>query len=239
MSVLGKIKSILRQNGFRLFTRPYELNIVGIRSASVIPNRFDDEIHVFYKTAGAVWHYHIYKVTTDPGTFWLRNPLLPQGTAILAQGQYVNAYEIGLHRGQYPALVQRKPVAVLRDYDRDATLDFFNGIKRNEFAGINIHRASSQGTTKFIDKYSAGCQVFENAGDFSEFMQFCERHRKLYGNMFTYTLIDFRAVRRETRKRFAIGTGIALSVLGYFFEELKTFITNQFKTANSYGKTPM
>lgn len=226
---MGKIRAILRQRSFRLYKRPYELNIVGIRSTSVRSNSFDDEIHVFYKTAGINWHYHIYKVTTDPGTFWLRNPMQEQGTAILAQGQYVNAYELGLHRGQYLALVQRKPVTIIRDYDRDATLDFLNGTKSTGLFGINIHRALSTGTTKYIEKFSAGCQVFENAGDFAEFILLCERHRKLYGNQFTYTLIDFRAVQRVTRKRFAVTTALGLSLIGYFFEELKTLITNQFK----------
>src|ERR1051326_885894 len=113
--MLGKIKAILRHRGFRMYKRPYELNIVGIRSTSVRSNSFDDEVHVFFKTGVMDWHYHIYKVTTDPGTYWLRNPIESQGTAILAQGQYINAYQIGLHRGQYPALVQRKPVTILRD----------------------------------------------------------------------------------------------------------------------------
>ncbi len=227
--MLGKIRAILRHRNFRLFKRPYELNIVGIRSTSVRSNSFDDEIHVFYKTEGINWNYHIYKVTTDPGTYWLRNPIQPQGTAILSQGQYLNAYQIGLHRGQYTALVQRKPVTILRDYDRNATLDFINGRKDTGLFGINIHRAMAQGTTKVIDKFSAGCQVFENVSDFTEFLKLSERHRKLYGNQFTYTLIDLRAVKREGRRQFAVSAFLGLSVIGYFFEELKQFITNQFK----------
>src|SRR4051812_24087856 len=102
--VLGKLRAILRHKGFRMYTRPFELNIVGLRSASTIPNRFDDEIHVFYKVDQKKWNYHVFKATTDPGTFWLRNPMQEQGTAILAEGQYVNAYEIGMHRGKYKAL---------------------------------------------------------------------------------------------------------------------------------------
>ncbi len=206
--VLQKLRAILKHKGYKLYTRPYELNIVGLRSASTIPNRFDDEIHVFYKVSPIKWNYHVYKATTDPGTFWLRNPMQPQGTAILGQGQYEHAYEMGLHRGQYLALVQRKPVTIIRDYDRDATLDFYNGKKTKGLYGINIHRANRIGTTKTVDKNSAGCQVFENATAFQEFLRLCERHRSMYGNKFTYTLIDFRAVKRETYRRIAVGAGI-------------------------------
>lgn len=214
--VLQKLRAILKHNGFKLYTRPYELNIVGLRSASTVPNRFDDEIHVFYKVSPIKWNYHVYKATTDPGTFWLRNPMQPQGTAILAQGQYEHAYEMGLHRGQYTALVQRKSVTVIRDYDRDAMLDFYNSKKTKGLYGINIHRANKIGTTKTVDKNSAGCQVFENATAFQQFMLLCERHRRMYANKFTYTLIDFRAVKRETYRRIAVGAGIVgLLALGY------------------------
>jgi hypothetical protein len=203
--MLDKVKSILKEKGYKVFSRPYELNIVGVRSKNTKSNRFDDEIHVFYRVSLLKWNYHVYKATTDPGTFWLENPMQPQGTAIMAQGQYIDAYEIGLHKGQYKALVQRKPITILRDYDRNAILDFSNGTKVRGIFGVNIHRAMLQGTTKYIDKFSAGCQVFQNANDFTEFMSLCEHHRKLYGNTFTYSLIDFRATRREGIKRMLIG----------------------------------
>jgi hypothetical protein len=213
---MEKIRAIIKHKGYRLYTRPYELNIVGLRSKSTVPNRFDDEIHVFYKTHAYHWEYHVFKATTDPGTFWLRNPIQPQGTAILADGQYEDAYELGLHKGEYLALVQRKPVTIFRDYNRDAVLDFLNGKKYTGYFGIDIHRANKTGDTKTVDKNSAGCQVFENAEEFYFFLTLCEKHRKLYGNSFTYSLIDFRAVRRENFRRVFIGSGITtLLGIGY------------------------
>jgi hypothetical protein len=225
--VLGKLRAILRHKGYRLYTRPFELNIVGIRADSTNPNRFDDEIHVFYKSSPISWNYHVFKATTDPGTFWLLNPMQPQGTAILAEGQFVNAYSIGLHRGEYEALVEVKPVTIIRDYQRIAKLDFLNGHHETGYYGINIHRANAKGTTKFIDKYSAGCQVFENAEAFGMFMLLCQRHRQLYGNLFTYSLMDFRAVKRETYRRMAYGAGaVGLLALGFLYfsgnQRLKT-----------------
>lgn len=217
--MLGKIKAILRSKKFKLFTRPYELNIVGLRSKNTIANSFDDEIHVFYKTDKNKWNYHIFKATTDPGTFWLMNPGNPQGTLILKEGQYRNAYAIGKHAGKYTALVQVKPVSILRDYDRNAILDFKSGKTSRGIFGVNIHHARSVGSTFTIDKYSAGCQVFQNADDFETFMNLCQKHRSLYGNAFTYTLVDFRAVRRVIIKRVALAASLLVSaVLGLIWK---------------------
>jgi hypothetical protein len=218
--MLAAIINALRFKTFETYSRPYELNIIGIRADSTIPNQFDDEIHVFFKNSSNLWIHYIFPATTDPGTYWLRNPMSPQGTAILMQGQYKGAYQIGLHRGKYYALVQSKEVTVLRDYDRNAILDFWNGKPDTGMFGINIHRASVNGTTKTVDSYSAGCQVFANINDFNLFMQLCEKHRQLYGNSFTYTLIDKRAIARDQRRTITVslaglGVGIGTAFITY------------------------
>jgi hypothetical protein len=218
--MLAAIINALRNNNYETYSRPYELNIVGIRADTTIPNQFDDEIHVFFKNNLAKWIHYIFPATTDPGTYWLKNPMNPQGTAILKQGQYKGAYQIGLHRGKYYALVQRRPVTVLRDYDRNAILDFRNGRPDTGLFGVNIHRASVNGTTKTVDIYSAGCQVFANITDFNRFMQLCEKHKQLYGNSFTYTLVDKRAIAREQKKAVVlglagIGAGLGAALITY------------------------
>jgi hypothetical protein len=218
--MLAAIVNALRTKIYETYSRPYELNIVGIRADSSIPNRFDDEIHVFFKNNANQWIHYIFPATTDPGTYWLKNPMNPQGTAILQQGQYKGAYQIGLHRNKYYALVQRKPVTVLRDYDRNALLDFQNGRPDTGLFGVNIHRASVNGTTKSVDNYSAGCQVFANINDFNLFMQLCEKHKQLYGNSFTYTLIDKRAIAREQKRYLAVslaglGAGLGAAFITY------------------------
>ena len=198
--MLQMIQATLLQKGFKTFSRPFELNIVGIRSNSTKPNSFDDSLNIYYKTSDGKWQFHQFAATTDPGTYWLMNPMNPQGTAIVKHGQYINSHRIGLHRGKYLALVQQRPLIVIRDYDRNATLDFMNGKEETGIFGINIHHASVNGTTRTVDKYSAGCQVFANINDFTLFMQLAERHKQLYGNDFTYTLIDERALVRESKK---------------------------------------
>src|ERR1041385_911582 len=140
------LRTVLKRKGYKIYDRPNELNIVGVRSPSTTPNSFDDAIFVFYKDENHRWIYRAFPATTDPGTYWLRQPTEQQGTAILAEGQYVDVYQIGLHRGKYTALVQRGgTVTVIRDYDRDAVLDFANGTRVTGWFGINIHHASSQG----------------------------------------------------------------------------------------------
>jgi len=211
-----QILSILKRKRYKLYKQPYQLNIVGVRSSSTTPNSFDDRLYVLFKDEHLRWRFMVYKITTDPGTYWLKNPLNVDGTAILKEGQYENAYRLGLHRGQYKALVQVKPVITIRDYDRNASLDFFNGSEHRGYFGINIHRALPIGETKDVNKWSAGCQVFANAEDFSQFMQLCERHRSYYGNYFTYTLIDNRALVRQTRRWILYGFGAsALIVAGF------------------------
>ena len=195
------IQTVLQKKGYRIFLRPFELNIVGVRSDSTKPNAFDDTIYVFFNNSEGKLVEHKFQATTDPGTYWLKNPMNPQGTAILKEGQYLNTYGLGLHRGKYMALVQKRHVTVLREYDRNAVLDFLNGTPDTGLFGINIHRASESGTTKVVEHYSAGCQVFANATDYLLFMTLCERHKQLYGNQFTYTLIDERALSRESKKK--------------------------------------
>ncbi len=212
--MLSKSLQILRSKGYKIYTQPYQLNIVGYRSRFVRSNQFDDEIHVFYTNDTGKWIYHIFKATTDPGQYWLENPMHPQGTAFLKKGQYINSHSIGLHRGVYQALIQRNEVSVIRDYNRKGLFKWFaSGNKHTGRFGINIHRARKQGTTKVIDDFSAGCLVFANATDFDGFMNISKEHQKRYGNAFTLTLVDFRDERRRRLRNIAWGTSMAAGAI--------------------------
>gem|GEM_PF-3629660 len=131
----------------------------------------------------------------------------------------VDVYKIDRHRGKYYALCQRHgKVKVIRDYNRNAILDFFSGTPDYGMFGINIHRARKTGTTYKVDNYSAGCQVFKKAKDFELFMRLCEMHRKAHGNSFTYTLIDKRMQAKARLKRAVIGLTVAgLLTAGYLW----------------------
>jgi hypothetical protein len=217
------LKKVLDSKGYKVFDEPYKLNIVGIRSNITKPNSFDDSINAFYKNKDNQWEGYTFPATTDAGTFWLTNPMQSKGTALLKEGQYKDSHKLGLHRGKYKALVQQNNVVVYRDYDRNAVLDFNNGKEETGNFGINIHRANSTGTTKTIDKYSAGCQVFANADDFQKFLQLAEASKDKHGNNFTYTLIDERAYNRKTKKYWVYTLISTVAVIGGFiaYKKLK------------------
>lgn len=120
-----------------------------------------------------------------PGSYYLSNLLNPKGTAILKEGQYLNAYKIGYHKGK-PALIQSRPVTVYRDKNRDEFFDL-NKEETGMF-GIDIHRAGP--FSHLVNSWSAGCQVFQKESDFEFFMTLCEATQKICNGLFTYTLIE-------------------------------------------------
>lgn len=220
------ITRIFKQNGYKLNTRPYEINLVGMRSKITTANRFDDELLLFYKNSEGQWATMKMPCTTDPGTYYLENPIF-KGTAILAAGQYRNAYQIGLHKNKYKALVQRgAPVTIIRDYNRNNIIDF-GGKTVTGYFGINIHRAREKGVSIFVDKYSAGCTVVADSNEFELLMRAAERHRKLYGNSFTYTLLDWREFEREQIKK----AGLGLLAITGIIALVRKFVKSKFKTA--------
>ena len=102
--VLQQVKAL----GYKVFDgdAEYDLNIVGIRSKDDTPNVFNDLMTVSYKVKGQ-WYTRSWQCTTDPGTYWLNNPMNVKGTALLVPGQYRGVYKLDKHAGQYLALCQR------------------------------------------------------------------------------------------------------------------------------------
>ena len=183
------ILAALEELGLAVFRRGlWNVNLLGIRSRAREAGVFDDLVGVVYRDHRGSWVEAFYAATTDPGLYWLQNPTRIAGTAILAPGQYRGAYELGLHRGRYQALVQRGPVDVFRDGNRDATLDAVGELHRGYF-GINIHRASSSRASTRVGRWSAGCQVVADPDDFDDLIEVCRKSAQLYGPRLTYTLI--------------------------------------------------
>ena len=187
------LQSVLERKGYTFFKKGfYNLNIIGIRknNENIITNKYDDILVVIYQTQKG-WKKHYYNITTEPGDFYMRKKLgNPLGTAILVPGQYKGCWEIGKHNNKYKALVQKKPVKVYRDGNKDIIYNMYPETINEGLFGINIHRSNEGFTRDTIDMYSAGCQVFNDPKDFDSFMRLCDKQAKLYGNSFTYTLID-------------------------------------------------
>ena len=188
-----QIEETVKSKGYKWFENGnYNLNIVGVRNSSTndeVTNKFDDLLTVSYKTEN-IWNFSQWGCTTDPGKYYTENLLNPDGVAILVPGQYRSTYSIGLHQGKYEALKQMKPVQVYRDDNKDNCYDMQPDDIQEGIYGINIHRASSSGTSTQIDKWSAGCQVVANYEDFNKLMLLAKQAETIWGNSFTYTLID-------------------------------------------------
>ena len=184
------VKQVLESKGYAFFTNGvYNLNIIGIRNPNLVANSFDDTMVVIYKIGGE-WITKVYAITTDAGTYWLKNPMSNKGTAILVPNQYRGVYSIDLHNNKYLALCQRNgKVEVYRDNDKDLILDMDSAKIEKGMFGINIHRSNPFSESLKVDKFSAGCQVFKRVKDFNEFMEICQKSKALWGNSFSYTLI--------------------------------------------------
>lgn len=224
MTLKDVIESVISQ-GYELDTRPFKLNVVGIRNpANTVPNEFQDEIAYFYFDNNGKPVGKVARGTTSPSVYFLQNPMVSAGTAILQQGQYKDAYAIGLHRRKYSALVQVKPVTVIRDSDRNSYLDFFADTQTGLF-GINIHRATrGKNNEAIIGQDSAGCQVYMYEPDFDAMMKMANKSRELYGNKFTYTLIDKRTIIKK-RINYAVIGGILIGMTLYvlYLKKKKVF----------------
>ena len=184
-------EKLFKDKGYAWFTKgSYNLNIIGIRSNNnKVTDKYDDILVVDYNTNNG--HKRVcYTITTEPGKYYMQNLCNPKGAAILVPGQYRGCWQIGLHHGKYKALCQRKAVKVYRDNNKDLIYNMTPKSIDKGIFGINIHRSNKTCICDTIDKYSAGCQVFNDPVEFNAFMRLCETQRKLYGNTFTYTLIN-------------------------------------------------
>lgn len=131
---------MLEEKGYEVFTRPFELNIVGLRSKS---SEYQDEFHVFYKTNDKHWNYHLYMGTCGKEM----------------TGQYKDEYHI----------------AKLGD------------------KGSMAHKYMEKG-------FFAS---FRDPRAMQELLELCEKHRQLYGNSFTYTVMDFKGSGKSTINKIA------------------------------------
>lgn len=178
-------------------------NIIGIRTKLQVPDVFNDLIAIVYKEAG-VEKMKVYCITTEPGVFYQKNLLNSRGCAIVEPGQWVDAYSLGFHKGYdgtkinpktetpylpHRALVLTGHIMIKRDADKDGIAGNSGKVESGDNTGCNIHGAMRTDATKTIGPWSAGCQVFAAWKEKEEFMDICEKYKKVVNNKFTYTLV--------------------------------------------------
>ena len=183
-------EKIFARKGYAFFTKgDYNLNIIGVRhKGAKVTNHFDDCLVVIYNTANEKNVKRVFVCTTLPGKKAMEHPMQIKGTAILKEGQYRGAYKIGYHKGKYKALCQAKPLPVYRDGNKDDKFDLNPLSIDKGIFGINIHKAGDNST--LVDGWSYGCQVLSKSIDFNALMMLAEKSANIFGNSFTYTLIN-------------------------------------------------
>jgi hypothetical protein len=168
-----KILEVFKKKKYKIETNM----IIGIRSDYT--GNFTDYIIVIKG-----YEFYKFEATTLSGTHYLFNPMNQKGTAILVEGQHLNAFKLGKHQGKYDALVQAKPLPIFRDNNKNNVPDL-KGLIYNEMIGLNIHHAGTD--SKIINNWSASCQVIANIQDWLEFYGIVRGWNQKY---FSYTLIN-------------------------------------------------
>lgn len=181
------LKKVVTGKGYKFFEGELNVNIIGVRMTAKFSNKWDDVLFLAYEENGKKV-LEVYKdFTTVAGKYYVTEKLLnKEGVAILPEGQHKGLFKIGKHRNKYEALIQKRPVTVLRDKDKDELIDPQSHM--SGMFGINMHHGYNSTN---IDKNSAGCQVFKYVKEQKDgFMSDIKRSAERYGNSFTYTLLN-------------------------------------------------
>ena len=119
------------------------------------------------------------------------------GIQILVPSQYLDVYKISTYGGA-PAMVTKQDSVQMiwldKEFDRPEFMpsNISNPLKTNDIGTgdfkINIHLGYPGG--KKVGNWSEdGSQVFSSADELNGFFSICEKHRALYENTFSYTLV--------------------------------------------------
>jgi hypothetical protein len=191
-----QIEQAVKDKGYVWFedhkNKSYDVNIVGVRNnkllvADKVTNVFDDCLTISFKDDKGNWQFYCWMGTCDPGKKGVQQFHNKKGVARLVPGQYRGVWKIDKHQGKYEALCQRLGnVTVWRDGNKD--LVFEEKVTDTGMFGINIHKSGQDST--WVENWSEGCQVFKRVKDFNLFMSICKNASKIWGNKFSYTLLE-------------------------------------------------
>jgi len=189
--IYSEVKALFECHGHRFYDKgSYNVNLFGIRNGYDTVNEFNDILGIAFRDDLGNPIVIEHRGTTKAGLYWLKSKMgNANGTALLQPDQYPNCWKIGDHKG-YEALVQKgMPFKVWRDADQDGQLDH-DGKTYTDVTGLNMHTTSFINEIDKVGAYSAGCQVRQKKEDHKVIMEILKRSAALYGNSFTYTLIE-------------------------------------------------
>lgn len=186
----SNIKTWFESKKYRFKTRPFEINLLGIRNGYTATNAWDDMLVVAYKDNDSEKVLVFKNYTTDPGYYFLKTKLLnPKGCAFLPEGNYPNMFTVGMHLNKYEALVQYRPVTVYRDNDKDNELEQL--ATDTGMFGINFHHGYN---SALVFNNSAGCQVLKSPTDLNTVLNIAKIQEHLYGKGIDYTLTNNKEI---------------------------------------------
>lgn len=178
----GRLIKYMRGKSYHVSTGPNQYNIVYVEGMNDdgtenddAPNRFNDRRIVIEIVGGTPEIKGMWEATTEPGTYWINNPMNPRGAARIQFNQF-KAWRVGPHKDQPLALVQVSNLTVHRDFDR-------NGIRTGDKLhtgsdfGINQHHANDA-PRHDIGRWSAGCLVGRTKAGHKEFMSIIMKDRR-------------------------------------------------------------
>lgn len=133
--------------GFSPFRTPFDANWVVIRSKTGKPDEFDGLSTLSWVESGGFWKTVTVKAATRPGTAYLKNPMNPNGTAMIRPGRYSLSHAPGFHgERKTPAFVQVGRLSAERDNNKnivwDPPLDPTTGKPKiwSDASGVNHHQ---------------------------------------------------------------------------------------------------
>lgn len=186
--------------GYEIYRDPGEINIVYVEGADLdgTPNddkgdRFNDLCLLIRFENGEPVIIHRSVCTTEPGyaATIAASALKLGGVARVQLTQYKNCWQMGTHKsGTHPALVQRAPMLVHRDLNKDGKRI---GDKLLPAWGINQHGTKPGFIAKLVGMWSQGCLVRLNWNEHLEFIDLVKTDPRYVANakfFFTSTILD-------------------------------------------------
>lgn len=155
---------------YPLATGQDEINIIGIEGINPDgtfnldqPDRWNDLIGLLSFDNGVPYWKCLYVGTTEPGSYYTKNRLNPNGAARLDTGYHPGLWQVGKHRG-YLALVQVGTARLIRDSNGNHRRD--DKVTFEKWKGVNFHTTKTTGwrgifNPNSIGKWSAGCTVIK------------------------------------------------------------------------------
>jgi hypothetical protein len=202
---------------YKMFTdnsKNLNLNAIGFRSNERKGGKFDDLLGFWYVDPTSDSAYItpeqiilvLFAGTTDPSRKYLLNPMTGNRTLIMKAGQYLQCYALcgpgyasqnkyglnGHGKNKILALRQIGDITYWLDTNKDEYLSIGEaGVKT--FTGIrqtNIHPAARYQVREWIGPYGAACQVLQVYANWLVYIDAFVRSAELWGNCFSYTLIE-------------------------------------------------